>query len=133
VPAVNLEATVARVNGFARSGVDEDFGKGGNLYDRNNGDPRVRPNPCLAPIARPPFHAVAVHPTPLATGLGLRADPRARVCDAAGAPIPGLYVCGNDMQQVFGCEYPGAGAQLGPGMTFAWIAARDAARANPEA
>jgi 3-oxosteroid 1-dehydrogenase len=100
------------------------------VFDRAHGDPRHRPNPCLGPIARPPFHAVAVHPTPLATGLGLRAGPQARVCDVAGAPIAGLYVCGNDMQPVFGCEYPGAGAQLGQAMTFAWLAARHAAGAG---
>jgi 3-oxosteroid 1-dehydrogenase len=133
LPAEGLETTVARVNGFAQSGVDEDFGKGGNLYDRNNGDARVRPNPCLGPISRPPFYAVAVYPTPLGTSLGLRADTQARVCDASGEPIPGLYVCGNDMQSALGGEYPGAGAQLGQAMTFAWIAARHAARANLEA
>jgi len=72
-------------------------------------------------------------PTPLGTSLGLRADPQARVCRASGEPIPGLYVCGNDMQSTFGGEYPGAGAQLGQAMTFAWIAARHAARANLEA
>jgi hypothetical protein len=37
------------------------------------------------------------------------------------------------MHPAFGCEYPGAGAQLGQGMTFAWLAARHAARANPAA
>jgi hypothetical protein len=53
------------------------------------------------------------------------------VCDSEGQPIPGLYVCGNDMQSAFGGEYPGAGAQLGQAMTFAWIAARHAAGAEP--
>jgi succinate dehydrogenase/fumarate reductase flavoprotein subunit len=128
-----LEATVARCNRFAETGVDEDFGKGGNLYDRTNGDASVKPNPCLGPIVRPPFCAVAVYPTPLGTGLGLRTDRQARVCDSAGVPIAGLYACGNDMHPAFGCEYPGAGAQLGQGMTFAWLAARHAARANSAA
>jgi 3-oxosteroid 1-dehydrogenase len=129
LPAPALQATVERHNGFARTGIDEDFGKGGNIYDRNNGDPSITPNPCIGPIARPPFYALPVLPTPLGTSLGLSADTQARVLDAAGQPIPGLYVCGNDMQSAFGGEYPGAGAQLGQAMTFAWIAARNAAGA----
>ena len=132
ISAETLQATVARFNGFARAGVDEDFGKGGNLYDRSNGDPGVQPNPCLGPITMPPFYALPVLPTPLGTSLGLLADPHARVCDASGEPIPGLYVCGNDMQSAFGGEYPGAGAQLGLAMTFGWIAARHAAGISPE-
>ncbi len=127
VPAANLEATVERFNGFARDGVDADFGKGGNLYDRSNGDAAVEPNPCLGPIARAPFYAVAVLPTPLGTSRGLSADVHARVLKADGTAIPGLYVCGNDMQSAFGGEYPGAGGQLGQAMTFGWIAARHAA------
>jgi 3-oxosteroid 1-dehydrogenase len=122
-----LAATVERYNGFSRSGIDADFGKGENIYDRSNGDPHAAPNPCIGPIATPPFYALPIVPTPLATSRGLLADTHARVLDEAGAPIPGLYVCGNDMQSVFGGEYPGAGAQLGPAMTFAWIAARHAA------
>lgn len=132
LPADALQSTVARFNGFARAGVDADFDKGGNIYDRNGGDANVRPNPCLGPIANQPFYALPVLPTPLGTSRGLRADSRARVCTAAGEPIPGLYVCGNDMQSVFGGEYPGAGAQLGQAMTFAWIAARHAASADPQ-
>jgi succinate dehydrogenase/fumarate reductase flavoprotein subunit len=130
MPADTLEATVGRFNGFAEGGIDEDFGKGGTIYDRSNGDADVKPNPCIGPIARPPFYAVPVYPTPLGTSRGLRADAQARVCDASGHPIEGLYVCGNDMQSAFGGEYPGAGAQLGQAMTFGWIAARHAARVN---
>src|SRR3546814_2395931 len=60
------------------AGCDGDFGKGGNLYDRGNGDPSVTPNPCLGPIAKPPFYAVAMLPTPLGTSRGLSADVHAR-------------------------------------------------------
>jgi choline dehydrogenase-like flavoprotein len=120
--------TVRRHNEFARSGVDADFGKGGNLYDRANGDPAQRPNPCLGALERPPFYAVRVEPTPLGTSLGLRTDASARVSDAAGRPVPGLYAVGNDMHSALGGEYPGAGAQLGVGMTFAYLAAMHAVR-----
>jgi succinate dehydrogenase/fumarate reductase flavoprotein subunit len=132
LPPPALAATVERCNGFARTGIDEDFHKGETIYDRGNGDAAVAPNPCLGPIARPPFYAVAVWPTPLGTSRGLSADVNARVLTASGEPIAGLYVCGNDMQSAFGGEYPGAGAQLGQGMTFAWIAARHAARVNAD-
>jgi succinate dehydrogenase/fumarate reductase flavoprotein subunit len=124
LPADNLTRTIDRFNGFAERGVDPDFGRGDNAYDRTNGDPSVTPNPCLGPIATPPFYAVSILPTPLGTSRGLSADIYARVRDENGAPIPGLYVAGNDMQSIFGGEYPGAGAQLGQAMTFAWIAAR---------
>lgn len=126
VDPAGLAETVERVNRFAASGVDEDFGKGSDPYDRSNGDPEHRPNPCLGPLRDPPFFAVAVWPTPLATSLGLAVDARARVLDARGRPIPGLWACGNDMRHPFGGEYPGPGAQLGPASTFARIAARDA-------
>jgi succinate dehydrogenase/fumarate reductase flavoprotein subunit len=132
LPTDTLQITVARFNGFARTGVDADFDKGGNLYDRAGGDARVQPNPCLGSISHPPFYALPVLPTPLGTSRGLRADSQARVCTAADEPIPGLYVCGNDMQSVFGGEYPGAGAQLGQAMAFAWVAARHAASAGAQ-
>ena len=128
VDAAGLQRTVERHNAFARSGVDDDFGKGANVYDRWNGDPRHRPNPCLGPIDRPPYYAVAVVPTPLGTSLGLRTDVDARVLDASGAAIPGLYACGNDADAAFGGEYPGAGAQLGLALTFGALAAEQAAR-----
>jgi hypothetical protein len=133
VDPAGLVATVARHNDDAQRGVDRDFGKGGNAYDVSNGDPAHRPNPCLGPIARPPFYAVAVHPTPLATSLGLRTTPQSEVCDASGTPIGGLYACGNDMHSPFGGEYPGAGAQIGLAMTFGYVAARHAANRSPDA
>lgn len=128
VAADGLAETVRRHNDYARSGTDADFAKGANAYDRGNGDPQHAPNPCLGPIARAPFYAVRVEPTPLGTSLGLRTDVHAQVCNAEGAAIPGLYAVGNDMHSVMGGEYPGAGAQLGPGMTFGYLAALHAMR-----
>jgi succinate dehydrogenase/fumarate reductase flavoprotein subunit len=125
-----LTETVRRHNAFARTGSDADFGKGGNAYDRGNGDPAHGPNPCLGPIDRAPFCAVRVEPTPLGTSLGLRTDANAQVCDAAGRPIPGLYAVGNDMHSPLGGEYPGAGTQLGTGMTFGYLAALHAVRSR---
>jgi len=127
VPPANLLETVARYNQLVESGHDDDFNKGDNIYDRSNGDNEVAPNPCLGPVQGKRFYALPVYPTPLGTSLGLRADVNARVCRADGQVIGGLYVCGNDMQSAFCGEYPGAGAQLGQAMTFAWIAARHAA------
>ncbi len=127
VDPVGLAHTVALNNENARTGVDPQFGRGGNAYDRGNGDAAHRPNPCLGPIAHGPFYAVAVAPTPLGTSLGLRTDRHARVLNATGQPIPGLYACGNDMHSPMGGEYPGAGAQIGQGMTFGYLAAMEAA------
>jgi succinate dehydrogenase/fumarate reductase flavoprotein subunit len=123
VDAAGLAETVRRQGEFARSGVDADFGKGGNAYDRANGDAAQRPNPCLGPIEKPPFYAVRVEPTPLGTSLGLLTDEHGRVLDREAKPVRGLYAVGNDMHTPMGGEYPGAGAQLGPGMTFAYLAA----------
>tara|TARA_R110000796_G_scaffold134956_2_gene250973 strand:- start:77324 stop:79027 length:1704 start_codon:yes stop_codon:yes gene_type:complete len=127
IPSTRLDETVRRFNGFARQGRDDDFHRGETIYDRGNGDANHRPNPCLGPIENGPFYAVKLYPTPLGTSRGLRADIHARVLDQQSRPIEGLYVCGNDMQSPFGGEYPGAGAQLGPAMTFGWIAGQHAA------
>jgi succinate dehydrogenase/fumarate reductase flavoprotein subunit len=126
VDATGLCETVRRHAEFARTGVDVDFGKGESAYDRANGDPQHRPNPCLGAIEHAPFYAVCVEPTPLGTSLGLRTNEHAQVCDASGSAIPGLYAVGNDMHSAMGGEYPGAGAQLGLGMTFGYLAARHA-------
>jgi 3-oxosteroid 1-dehydrogenase len=71
-----LQSTVDRLNGFAASGVDEDFHKGDSAYDKYYGDPRNKPNPCLAPLAKPPFYAIKVVPGDLGTKGGLRTTSR---------------------------------------------------------
>src|SRR5690606_25906723 len=58
VPADNLSATVASYNEAARTGVDTEFGRGSRVMNTFNGDPDVKPNPCLAPVELGPFYAV---------------------------------------------------------------------------
>lgn len=118
-----LEQTVARHNGFCKTGVDLDFGKGSDPYNRQFGDPRVaKPNPNLAPIEHGPFFALRIFPASLGTTVGLKTTADAQVVAATGSPIPGLYACGNDMGNVFRGYYPGGGATLGPGLVFAYRA-----------
>ncbi|MEP6677650.1 MAG: FAD-binding protein [Betaproteobacteria bacterium] len=131
VDPVGLATTVSAVNAYALAGMDSEFGKGSNSYDRCNGDGRHAPNPCLGPIDSAPFYAVKVFPTPLGTSLGLRTDAIGRVLDTADHPIPGLYACGNDMQSIMGGEYPGPGAQIGIAMTFGYLAAKHATMGQP--
>lgn len=130
LPQEALAATIARFNGFAEIGKDTDFGRGDSLYDRANGDASHGPNPCLGPIDTRALYAVKLEATPLGTSRGIATDTEARAVGETGEIVPGLYVCGNDMQSAFGGEYPGAGAQLGQAMCFAWIAARNAAGLN---
>ncbi len=124
-----LAKTVVRFNEFAQAGKDEDFHRGDSAYDRYYGDPRRRPNPCLAPLETPPFYAAKIVPGDLGTKGGLRTDERARVLRADGTTIPGLYAAGNTSAAVMGHSYAGAGATIGPAMTFGYLAARDLAGA----
>jgi 3-oxosteroid 1-dehydrogenase len=122
-----LAKTVATFNEFAEAGRDADFGRGDSAYDRYYSDPRQRPNPCLAPLRQPPFYAIKIVPGDLGTKGGLRTDERARVLRADGTAISGLYAAGNTSAAVMGHSYAGAGATIGPAMTFGYLAALDLA------
>jgi 3-oxosteroid 1-dehydrogenase len=128
VDAEGLVKTVARFNEFAAAGRDEDFGRGDSAYDRYYGDPRLA-NPNLARLARPPFYAVKIVPGDLGTKGGLRTDEMARVLRPDGTAIEGLFAAGNASEAVMGHSYAGAGATIGPAMTFGYIAARTMAAA----
>jgi predicted oxidoreductase len=116
------------MNDHAKAGADPDFGRGTTTYERANGDPDHAPNPTLGEIAATPFYAVRLYPGDIGAAKGLVTDERARVLDAEGAPIPGLYAVGNDMQSIMGGTYPGPGITIGPAIAFGYIAAIDAAK-----
>ncbi|WP_449373390.1 FAD-binding protein [Arthrobacter psychrolactophilus] len=122
-----LRATVERFNGFAKTGVDVDFGRGRTVYDNYYGDPGVKPNPNLGTIEKGPFTAVQIVPGDLGTKGGLLTDEHARVLDEQGAPIDGLYAAGNNTASVMGHTYPGPGSTISPAVIFGYLGARHAA------
>ena len=65
-------------------------------------------------------------PGVLATSAGLKTDEHGVVTDTRGAPIAGLYACGNDMASVMRGAYPGPGTTLGPALVFGYRVARGA-------
>lgn len=128
LPADALAGTVERFNGFARSGVDEDFHRGESAYDKYYSDPTVKPNCSLAPIEKGPFYAVKIVPGDLGTKGGLVTDEHARVLREDGTAIPGLYAAGNVSAAVMGHTYPGPGGTIGPALVFGYLAAEAVAR-----
>lgn len=96
VPRENLVRTIERFNAGAEKGEDPDFGRGQWPWAvRLAGDPDY-PNPLLGPLAKPPYHAVRLHPTSVGIpshGLDWNLD--AQVMHVRGRPIPGLYAVGN--------------------------------------
>jgi succinate dehydrogenase/fumarate reductase flavoprotein subunit len=127
VPADKLQATVERFNAFADQGVDEDFQRGTTDYQRANGDATWHgPNPCLGALREGPFYAVALYPGDIGAATGLVTDGDARVLNAQGVAIDGLYAAGNDMHSIMGGVYPAPGITIGPGVTFGYLAAKHA-------
>jgi succinate dehydrogenase/fumarate reductase flavoprotein subunit len=126
VPEDCFVDTLRTYNAGAVHGIDKEFGRGSNIYQRHLGDAEQQPNPCVAPVSQGPFYAVAVEPADLGMAAGIRTDTFARVIGAEGEPIPGLYACGNDMHSVMNGAYPGPGITLGPALVFGFIAATHA-------
>jgi hypothetical protein len=121
VNADNLAETVKRYNEFAAAGVDDDFGRGDEAYDRAFSGGK---SPMVA-IDTAPYHAAAFGLSDLGTKGGLVTDSHARVLDTERNPIAGLYAAGNTMAAVTGTVYPGGGIPIGASMLFSHLAALD--------
>lgn len=132
IDPVGLTQTVASYNRGAASGQDPEFNRGGTTYTRVQGDPDHRPNPAVAPLENGPYYAVEIVPGSLGTFAGIITDPDGRVLDGDGAPVPGLFAAGNDMNSVMGGAYPSGGITLGPAMAFGFLAAEALARRSDE-
>jgi succinate dehydrogenase/fumarate reductase flavoprotein subunit len=129
IDAGNLRETVDKMNDYAKTGRDPEFGRGSTVYQNHNGDASAAgSSPNLGPIATAPFYALRLYPSDIGTSAGLITDDVARVLDSDNRPIAGLYACGNDMQSMMGGTYPGPGITLGPAIAFAYVAASDATR-----
>ncbi|BBX46450.1 FAD-binding protein [Mycobacterium cookii] len=123
VPAAQLRSTAARFNELAAGGHDDDFNRGDSVYDNYYGDPTL-PNPNLHPLGKPPYYAFRMVLGDLGTSGGLRTDEHARVLRSDDTVVHGLYAVGNTSAPVMGRSYAGAGATIGPAMTFGYVAAR---------
>jgi 3-oxosteroid 1-dehydrogenase len=130
LPVSDFTSTVARFNGFARSGVDEDYHRGESAYDRYYGDPTNKPNANLGEMSHPPYYAAKMVPGDLGTKGGIRTDVHGRALRDDGSIIEGLYAAGNVSAPVMGHTYPGPGGTIGPAMTFGYLAALHLADAN---
>ncbi len=133
VDATGLQASVARMNRFAETGVDEDFHRGETAYQQNIGDTAwPGKNPNLGVLAQAPFYAVRLYPGDIGAATGLVTDALARVltapdgADGAESAIEGLYAVGNDMQSIMGGVYPAPGITIGPALVFGFVAAAHA-------
>ncbi len=126
LPAGELAETVERFNGYAASGVDEEFHRGEDEYDTFFAGGHG-PNKALSPLDAPPYFAARFVLSDLGTKGGLVTDAAGRVLREDGEPIPGLYAAGNTAASVFGSVYPGPGAPLGSAMVFASRAIKDLA------
>lgn len=130
-----LEKTVSDYNTHARHGEDPEFGKGKDAYGRYLGDATNSYNPNVAPLDKGPFYAMWMYAGDIGNFAGIKTDEKARVLDADGTAIAGLFAVGNDMASVFRGHYPGGGSLIGPAMTFGFTAARqiaaDASQGGP--
>ncbi|MGP4022365.1 FAD-binding protein [Actinomadura sp. 3N407] len=127
LPADALTGTVERFNGFAEKGVDEDFHRGEDPYDRYFSGGRS----CVVAVDEPPYFAAKVVLSDLGTKGGLRTDPDGRVLDGSDRPLPGLYAAGNTSASFTGPVYPGPGIPIGSAMAFAYRAVQDIRRNHP--
>lgn len=130
IDAGALRTTVDDFNRHARAGQDPLFGRGSTPYNRKQGDALHQPNPCVAPIETGPFYAVKVEPGCFGTFAGLKTNEHAQVLSSSDEPIKGLYAAGTDMASIMGGYYPAGGINLGPALTFGYIAGRHIAGAK---
>jgi len=132
IEPATLKATIDRFNGFVAKNWDEDFRRGERAYDRWLGDPLNRPSETLGTIEEGPFYALPVYPGDVGTFGGVVTDVHARVLRGDGSVIPGLYATATSTAAVMGRVYPGAGASIGSGFVWGYVAARHAARLNED-
>ncbi|CAA0099358.1 3-oxosteroid 1-dehydrogenase [BD1-7 clade bacterium] len=124
--ADNLAASVTRFNGFARDGVDEDFGRGGSLANLGWRAKRAPDNHFLNKTMYPisedgPYYAMVLCLSCFNTKGGFQTDEHARVLSHDEQPIKGLYAAGNCAASPSNTGY--VLSTIGPAMTFAWMAA----------
>ncbi|MGV9711087.1 FAD-dependent oxidoreductase [Gordonia sp. NPDC003424] len=132
----NLEASIERFNGFARTGVDEDFHRGEKpvqlMFNGAVKEEPGRSNPTMWPLTETgPYHAALLVGGTLDTKGGPKTDTEGRVLDDEDSAIPGLFGIGNCVASASAQAYWAGGATLGPIIAFAYRAAQAAHQNAP--
>src|SRR3546814_11066830 len=96
VDTQGLKDTVAKMNEYAKTGVDPEFHKGETALARYYSDQSVKPNTCLGSIIKPPFYAVKLEAGDIGTQGGRVTDPQARVLPKASSALEAVYATGNN-------------------------------------
>jgi 3-oxosteroid 1-dehydrogenase len=126
----NLKETIERFNGFARTGIDKDFGRGDSAISKFwGGQLQAGAKNTMFPISDTgPYYCILAVAGALDTCGGPKINTKAQVLSTRNEPIPGLYGAGNCIASPAGQAYWGPGATIGPALTFGYIAGLNAAK-----
>ncbi len=105
----SLVSSVNTYNGYAKTGVDPEFGR-----------------KKLAALGNGPYYATEVWPCGPNTQGGPRFNTKGQVLDPYGTPIKRLYKCG-ELGSIYGERYPGGGGNLSELLAFGRIVGKNAA------
>ena len=133
----NLLATVERWNMMCEDGVDLDWHRGEETWDRftcgdqSRVDSGELKNPCMAPLAEGPFYCVEVYPSLLTTSGGMEINGKAQVKNVRGEVIPRLYAASNCIASPTGKGYAFPGTANANGFIVGFVAANSVAELEP--
>lgn len=115
VPAETLTTTIDTYNSACEAGIDNEFYKRKEL---------------LHPITQPPFYAQYGEPWRLVVTGGLQANTKMQALDGEGAVIPGLYLAGTIVGDMYNCyDFIFGGVHLGVNCaTFGYVAGEEIAK-----
>ena len=137
----NIKETVKRFNGFAESGIDEDFHRGKFPYDiewhsaffsipkKDTKWPLDNtPNITMSPFTdKGPYYCILLGGGTLDTNGGPKIDTNACILDTENKPIKGLFGAGNCIAAPMP-NYIAGGATIGNALTFGYVAGMSATK-----
>lgn len=145
--ASNLSDEFARFNGFATTGVDEDFERGERGYDTKVPYPPFaqtatleeypssdQPNAAMYPLSEEgPYYAFITSPAAVDTSGGPVINSNGQIVRWDNTPIDGLYGAGNAVASTSANAYWGGGATLGNATVWGYQAALHAVASDEKA
>ena len=91
VSSDELLVTVWKHNQLAETRKDSEFRKSEDAYEKIIGAAEHQPNPCIGPIATPPFYELKIYPGDNGASAGLVTTPSAHMIGEGGEPVQGLF------------------------------------------